>query len=89
MELPADSPILLPYTSDQLRHPLTGEQHPLGRKLRLIACHLSGKQFKHMEFLRRLQTPEEKGQNAAVEHTSRDGLVFGTKGIEVPFVPMQ
>ena len=43
LNLLIDNPLLLPQSDNLLLLPHTGEQHPLRKKMRLMACKLSGK----------------------------------------------
>ena len=48
-----DFPIMIRWRKDLLTHPQL-ETHPLGKKLRLMACHVSGISWKKEAFLKRL-----------------------------------
>ena len=43
LNLLVDNPLLLPQSDNLLLLPHTGEQHPLRKKMKLMACKLSGK----------------------------------------------
>lgn len=88
-----DFPILLPQTLDLLVHPVTGALHPLRGKIRLMACRLSGKAYKHMEFLQKLQTLScqrgEMVRSDVTALTSSDGWISVLGGVKIPFHRLQ
>lgn len=79
LRLLADHPRLLPTSSDVLFLPRRPDQtHPLGKKLKLMACKLSGNKLKTKEFLQKLPesslNPGEQELVSSTSHTIRNGL---------------
>ena len=54
MKLLIDVPRWLPLRKDLLSLPGTSQSHPYGKKLRLLACHISSNPLKHEDFRRKL-----------------------------------
>lgn len=68
MGMMMDIPLLLPKMMNLLTIPGTDKLHPLQNKMWLMACRLSGKQYKVETFLRQL--PESSWQLGDLEHKS-------------------
>ena len=82
-------PVILPDVTQILSLPHSNSVHPLGKKLRLIACHISGDNSQCREYLEKLQTSSwphgELRHRRSTTPTSVDGLPFAVQGIEIPF----
>ena len=74
-----DIPILIRWRKDLLSHPQL-EVHPLGKKLRLMACHVSGVSWKKEAFLEKLsKLSAEAGLQLPINNmhlTLKDGGIF-------------
>ena len=71
MNLLVDNPLVLPQADNLLTLPHTGAQHPLKRKIRLIACKLSGQVSCRRMFLAKQQTLLcNHGQKAQLNNTA-------------------
>ena len=87
LRLLIDHPVLLPPRPGLVTHPLSGEEHP--KKMRLIACRLSGVSSQAWEFQKTLQTlscnPGGGGQGAHTNIIFKDGFnfVLNRKGIRL------
>jgi hypothetical protein len=55
MEIVRDNPIIINRKKKILTLPHRGQQHPLGKKLTLLACRVSGKNSKVEDFLKHQQ----------------------------------
>jgi hypothetical protein len=77
-------PVVLPRTHSLLTQPVTGELHPLKDKLILLACRLSGSQFRTQAYQQQLQTSlchhGETLQNLNTMATLTDGFSFVLDG---------
>ena len=83
LRLLIDHPVLLPPRPHLITHPLTGRDHPQ-KKMRLIACHVSGKSSVTKEFQKSLQTLSclrgGGGHRSRTNITSKDGFNFVLNG---------
>ena len=83
LRLLIDHPVLLPPRPHLITHPLTGRDHPQ-KKMRLIACHVSGKSSETKEFqksLRTLSWLRGGGEHRSRTNiTSKDGFNFVLNG---------
>lgn len=82
-------PICLPQEDDLLQLPSMEMLHPLHRKLKLVACLLSGNTSETREFRSKLfpssQLPGERAHRNSMIHTTESGAYFVTKGKLIPF----
>ena len=84
------TPVLLPNRPNIVHLPFNpGKEHPLGAKLLLMACHLSGKVSKIKAFQRGLKSsfcsPGGKEPRNSTEHTYSGGPHSAVDGILIPF----
>ena len=88
MNLLVDNPLVLPQADNLLTLPHTGVQHPLRRKMRLLACKLSGQVLCRQMFLAKQQTLScNHGRKAQLNITvppSERGLCCVANGISIP-----
>ena len=83
-------PLLLPQHLSNVHLPFAPEQsHPLGRRLRLIACHLSGNLSRVEEFRKQLKTQSStlggQGPKNNTGSTWRSGSHMRIRGLWIPF----
>lgn len=92
LRLLVELPVMLPRKENLLSHPLTGEHHPLLKKMKLVACSLSGQPSRNREFRMKQQTlscqPGERVRSVTTSHISNAGFSIALNGIEIPFVPL-
>ena len=83
-------PLLLPNSLKILSLAHSQEKHPLGRKMRLIACRLSGDDTLCKEFRRNRSrsslTPGENPQESNTQLTSASGSSFVIDGASIHFI---
>ena len=89
-----DLPILIPNRKDVLIHPLEkSRSHPLSKKLNLMACKLSGIDWKQREFrerqLRSLFPRRDQERQNNTTPTSNNSYFFVVKGIQIPVRPLR
>jgi hypothetical protein len=93
MRLLIKEPIVLPRSRKVIKHPLTGESHPILKNTEMIACRLSGKASKSKEYREKLLKSSlphgEKGQRNHIAHTSGNGAHFVIEGVKVPFTQLR
>ena len=77
-----DYPFLLPYQSLYLPQDLS-ITHPLGTKLRLIACSLSSLPGKNREFLNQLETSYHIVGDRALRHNTNLSLRNGNFSVQI------
>ena len=84
LRLLIDHPVLLPSRSNLVTHPLTGQTHPKISKMRLMACHVSGKCWQNKEFQQSLSKlsflPGGGGRRKPTDTTYLDGHNFVVNG---------
>ena len=75
-----DRPLLLAQSTNLLTQPHSGALHPLRKRLRLLACRVSGKASSRATFQEKQQklsyTPGQLEHRGNTNHTSDDGLSF-------------
>ena len=90
LRLLVSPPVVLPFSKDLLLLPSRSTIHPLYPKLRLMACHLSGKVSKTKEFQRSLVRQSLQHGDVPPNHSmrllSRSGISFVLKGKSIPTV---
>ena len=83
LRLLIDHPVLLSPRHNLLIHPLSGQEHPQ-KKMRLIACHVSGKSWQTADFQKSLQTLSwHHGEGVPKDHIdiiSKGGFNFVVNG---------
>ena len=84
LRLLIDNLVLLPMEPGLLTHPLTGQSHPFLKKLRLLACALSGKSWKSREFLLS-SLPGDKALDDVTARTLKDGWNIVLNGRQIHF----
>ena len=87
------SPCFLRHSQKLLYHPMNLDiPHPMFKHLNLIVCRLSGKHYKHRDFLQTLQRSSFQHGDQQPENnitlTSRNGIHFAKKGVFIPFQEM-
>ncbi|XP_046578019.1 uncharacterized protein LOC124285797 [Haliotis rubra] len=92
MGLLVDHPRRLPRRMDLLTLPHNSELHPLRKKMTLLACFLSGKQWRSEEY-RRTLTPSSFPRGGSllknsIKSSFRSGKCAVIKGKLIPFVPL-
>ena len=84
-----DQPLLLPGQEALLKMPVTGQLHPLRKKMRLMACRISGTASKPTEFRTKLLTSSCRA--GGLVHTNSTTLTYGSgwnivaEGVVIPF----
>lgn len=83
-------PVILPKTLNIVKLPFSTEkQHPLGEKLRLMGCLLSGNPLKTKAFrteLKKSCSPlKDQELENSTKSTSKDGWLLQVGGILIPF----
>ena len=72
---------------------LSGVQHPLLPKMKVMACSLSGKPWRTEAFAKILQTSScqdgGREQRNVITPTLRSGLNIVMRGVKIPFAPLQ
>ena len=89
MEILTDNPILIPRKTNLLMLPHLDKLHPLGKKLILIACQVSGKISEVEDFLKHQQEFSwhhgSIRQRNSITRTSKNGLSTVVKGKLINF----
>lgn len=89
LEILIDNPIQIQRKTNLLTLPHTGRAHPLGRKLTLIACHVSGKSSKIEDFQKRLPQYSCRPGNCqpknSIKFISKNGLSIVQRGKLIQF----
>ena len=92
VKLLVDFPVQLP-SAPHLSHPLSGVQHPLLPKVKLIGCSLSGKPWRTEAFVKTLQTSScqdgKREQRNVITPTLRSGFNIVMRKVKIPFVLLQ
>ena len=92
-KLLVDFPVQLPSAPHLFSHSLSGVQHPVLPKMKLIACSLSGKPWRTEAFAKTLQTSScqdgGREQRNVITPTLRSGLNMVMRGVKIPFAPLQ
>lgn len=87
-----DHPRLIMQKKAVLVHPSSGEEHPIMRQTQLMACRLSGSNYEHEEFLRRVQSSSWPHGNQVrrnnTDRTLKDGHNFVLDGTLVHLIPL-
>ena len=82
-------PVVLPDVSSILSLPHTNAPHPLGQRLKLIACHISGISSQPKEYQKSLQMSSwlhgERPHRSNTQHTYVSGQNFAIGGTAIPF----
>ena len=85
-------PILLPRGKRTLQLPHSDAVHPLHRRLQLLAVSLSGKQFRHKDFLTELVNSSvhhgETPTRDSIKRTSRGGIGSVLNDTWIPFMQL-
>ena len=89
-----DTPLILPSTTNLLRHPQDQKRkHPLLPKMKLLACRLSGKDWKAKEFrdaqLMSSCAPGDPVRNGTMIRTTKNGCSFAIEGKLLHCAPME
>ena len=84
-----NNPVLLPMEPELLTHPLTGQSHPFLKRLRLLACALSGKPWKRRKVWLNQpilsSLPGDKALDDVTARTLKDGSNFVLNGRQIHF----
>ena len=90
-----ENPVILPDRKDLLSHPVKGCHHPLleKKRLRLLACRLSGKILKNKAYLNKLQRSSLQPVDLLLSNNmtliANSGSHFVCKGKLIPVVHMR
>ena len=88
----ADVPVILPQSKKLLTQPVTGESHPLSKRLYLICCRLSGNCSEREAFQKKFATSLcNRGEDPLSNNTGQvclSGFVFVLNGLQIPYERM-
>ena len=92
-KLLVDFSVQLPSAPHLLNHSLSGVQHPLLPKMKMIACSLSWKPWRIEAFAKTLQRSScqdgGREQRNVITPTLRSGLNMVMRGVKIPFAALQ
>ena len=91
-KLLVQQPILLPKNKSNVTLPSKqGKKHPLGKKLELMACLLSGDPFQieafHQKLKQQYSTPGDLVRKNNIEYSLTNGSHMRINGMQIPFIP--